>query len=259
MLENVRYCVKSDVGLHRYNNEDHFFIVDSSCNRYNLKQLGITFVIADGIGGHVAGEIASRMACEEVISAYYRDDVLFQDHGDTHEWKVRKLEQAIRSAHNKIIHLATEKGELRGMGTTLSALVLTENKALIAHVGDSRIYRRRNNASERMTIDHTKSQALIDMGQIPPEDENNLGCCHILTQALGGYNNLDAVFTRVEDVQSGDLFLLCTDGLHGLVTDHEIQEILIKNSLPQTTCDELVQAAIRKGGDDNITVIVIQV
>ena len=258
MFENVRYCVKSDVGLRRYNNEDYFLMVDPSCNRYNLKQLGITFVIADGLGGHAAGEIASRMACEEFISAYYRDDLLFQDHADTHEWKVRKLEKAIRSAHNKIIHLAMEKGELRGMGTTLSALVLTENKALIAHVGDSRIYRRRNNSSERMTVDHTKSQALIDMGQILPEDENNLGCGHILTQALGGYDDLTAVFTRMEDVQSGDLFLLCTDGLHGLVTDHEIQEILIKNSLPQTTCDELVQAAIRKGGDDNITVIVIQ-
>jgi serine/threonine protein phosphatase PrpC len=258
MFENVKYCVKSDVGLHRHNNEDHFLIVDPSCNHYNLKQLGIAFVIADGIGGHAAGEIASRMACEEVISAYYRDDLLSQDHPDTHEWKVRKLEKAIRSAHNKILHLATEKGELHGMGTTLSALVLTENKALIAHVGDSRIYRRRNHASERMTIDHTKSQDLIDRGQILPEDENNR-CCHILTQALGGYDDLTAVFTRMEDVRSGDLFLLCTDGLHGLVTDPEIEAILIKNAAPQATCDALVQAAIRKGGDDNITVIAIQV
>jgi serine/threonine protein phosphatase PrpC len=259
MFEHVKYCVKSDVGLHRHNNEDHSLVVDPSCNRYNLKQLGITFVIADGIGGHAAGEIASRVACEEVISAYYRDDILSQNPADTPEWKVRKLEKAIRSAHNKIIHLATEKGELRGMGTTLSALVLTENKALIAHVGDSRIYRRRNNASERMTIDHTKSQDLIDMGQCLTEDENNLCCGHILTQALGGYDDFTAVFTRMEEVQNGDLFLLCTDGLHGLVTDHEIQAILVKNSPPQATCDELMQAAIRKGGDDNITVMVIQV
>lgn len=259
MFETVKYCVKSDVGLYRCNNEDHFLIVDPSCNHYNLKQLGIAFVIADGLGGHAAGEIASRMACEEVISAYYRDDLRSQDNPDTPEWKVRKLEKAIRSAHNKIIHRSTEKGELRGMGTTLSALVLTENKALIAHVGDSRIYRCRNNALERMTIDHTKSQALIDMGQFLPEDENNLWCGHILTQALGGYDDLTAIFTRMEDVRSGDLFLLCTDGLHGLVNDHEIQAIWIKSAPPQATCDALVQAAIRKGGDDNITVIVIQV
>ena len=259
MFENVRYYVKSDIGLLRYNNEDHFLFSDPSCNHYNLKQLGIAFVIADGIGGHAAGEIASRMACEEVIAEYYREETLFQDVADTHEWKVRKLEKAIRSTHNKIFHLGMEKGELRGMGTTLSALVLTENMALIGHVGDSRIYRCRNNAFEQMTIDHTKSQALIDMGQILPEGENNLCCSHILTQALGGYDDLTAVFTRMEDVRSGDLFLLCTDGLHGLVTDHEIQGILIKKSLPQTTCDALVQAAIRKGGDDNITVMVIQV
>jgi PPM family protein phosphatase len=259
MFENVRYAVKSDVGLHRHNNEDYFLIVGPSSNRYNLKQSGMTFVIADGLGGHAAGEIASRMACEEVVSAYYSDDVLFKDQTDTHEGKVRKLEQATRSAHNKIIRLAKEKGEWRGMGTTLSVLVLTENKALIAHVGDSRIYLCRKNASERMTIDHTKSQALIDLGQILPEDESNSRCCHILTQALGGYDDLDAVFTRMEDIQEGDVFLLCTDGLHDLVTDSEIQEILAKNSLPQTNCDALVQAAIRKGGDDNITVIVIQV
>jgi serine/threonine protein phosphatase PrpC len=259
MFENVRYYVKSDAGLHRYNNEDHFFIVDPSCDRYNVKQLGIAFVIADGIGGHAAGEIASRTACEEVVSAYYRDDLLFPDQADTHEGKVRKLEQATRSAHNQIIRMATEKGEWRGMGTTLSVLVLTGNKALIAHVGDSRIYRCRDKASERMTIDHTKSQALIDRGQILPEDGNNSCCGHILTQALGGYDDLESVFTRVQDVQKGDVFLLCTDGLHNLVTDSEIQEILVNNSLPQTNCDALVQTAIRKGGHDDITVIVIRV
>lgn len=259
MFENVRHGAKSDIGLQRHTNEDNLLIVGPGNNRYDLKQLGIAFVIADGIGGHAAGDIASRLACEEVISSYYRDDALFQDGADNYEWKVRKLEQAIRSAHNKIIHRATENGKWRGMGTTLSALVLTENKALIAHVGDSRIYRRRNNESQRLTIDHTTSQDLIDLGLILPEDENNLCCSHILTQALGGYDDLESVFTKVEDLHAGDAFLLCTDGLHDLVTDSEIQEILVQNFLPQTTCDALVQAAIGKGGDDNITVIVIQV
>lgn len=258
MFENVRYCAKSDVGLRRHNNEDHSLIVDPSGNHENLKELGLTFVIADGIGGHAAGEIASRTACEELVSAYYRDDLLRQEHADIHEWKMRKLEQAIRSAHNKIIDLATESVELRGMGTTLSALVLTEGKALIGHVGDSRIYRRRDNASERMTIDHTRSQSLIDMGQILPEEVNSLCYGHILTHALGGYDALTDVFTRIEDVQDGDLFLLCTDGLHGFVTDSEIERILLTHSLPQTACDELVQAALRKGGYDNVTVIVVQ-
>ncbi len=258
MFENIRYFVKSDVGLHRHNNEDHFSMVDPSCTGYDLEQLGVAFVIADGLGGHAAGEIASRMACEEVISAYYRDDLRFPDNADADKWKIRKLEQAIRSAHNKIIHAATEREEWRGMGTTLSALVLTEEKAFIGHVGDSRIYRHRSDEAERMTIDHTKNQAMVDRGQLLPGDGNCLGCGHILTQVLGGYDDLTDVFTRIEDVQRGDLFLLCTDGLHGLVADSEIQKILIKYSLPQTACDALVQAAIRKGGDDNITVMVIR-
>jgi PPM family protein phosphatase len=259
MFENVRYGVKSDVGLYRRNNEDYFLIVDPSCDRYNLQQLGIAFVVADGIGGHEAGEVASRLACEEVVAAYYGDEVFFQDQTDSHEEKIRKLEQATRSAHKKIIRLATEKGEWRGMGTTLSALVLTGNKALIAHVGDSRIYLCRENNSERLTIDHTKTQALIDLGQILPEDENNPCRNHILTQALGGYDDLDAVFTRVEDIRNGDVFLLCTDGLHDLVTDREIQAILANNALPQNNCDALVQTAIQRGGNDNITAIVVQV
>ena len=258
MFENVRHCEKSDVGLQRRNNEDSLLIVDQHCNHYDLQKYGMFFVVADGMGGHAAGEIASKMACEEAISAYYLDDVIFQTNVDDSELKIRKLEKSIWSAHDQIINAAREKKELRAMGTTLSALVLTDNKALIAHIGDSRIYRCRKNLCERLTVDHTKNQALIDIGKIQPEHENSLYYGYILTQYLGGYDDLAEVFTRVENVQHGDVFLLCTDGLHDLVTDIEIQEILTTNSSPQTTCDELVQAAIRKGGSDDITVIVIQ-
>jgi serine/threonine protein phosphatase PrpC len=258
MFENIRHCAQSDIGLHRLNNEDRFLIVDQDCNHYDPQRFGMIFVVADGLGGHAAGEIASEMACEEAVSAYYRDDDIFPGNADAGELKMRRLEKSIWSAHHKIIKAAREKEELYGMGTTLSALVLADNKALIAHIGDSRIYRCRNNSCERLTIDHTKNQALIDTGQIRPDHENNDHCGHILTQALGGYGDLDAVFTRVEDVQSGDRFLLCTDGLHGHVTDDEIRGILMENSFPKTTCEKLVQAAIGKGGYDNVTVIVIQ-
>lgn len=254
----MRHSEKSDIGLERHNNEDSFIIVDQPGNHYDLRRLGMIFVVADGMGGHAAGEIASRMACDEAVYDYYRNDINFQNNVDEIESKIRKLEKAIWSAHNKIINFARKNVELRGMGTTLSALVLIDNKALIAHVGDSRIYRCRKNSCERMTIDHTKNQALIDMGRIWPEHPNNHYYSHILTQALGGYDDLTEVFTRVESVQGGDVFLLCTDGLHSLVTDQEIHEILMENSLLEKTCDELVQAAIRKGGHDNITVIVIE-
>ena len=259
MIEKVRHYEKSDIGLLRQNNEDSFLVVDQDCGGYDLQRYGMIFVIADGMGGHAAGEIASRMACEEAVSGYYGDDVLFQDHTDAGEWNARKLEKTFWSAHKKLIDFASTKEELRGMGTTLSALALADGRALIAHVGDSRIYRCRNSSCERMTIDHTKNQALIDTGQIRPEQEENHYYGRIITQALGGYDDLTAVFTRAEDVHSGDVFLLCTDGLHDLVADHEIKEILIENNSPQAACDELVQAAIRRGGHDNVTVIVVKV
>jgi serine/threonine protein phosphatase PrpC len=259
MIGNVSHCEKSDIGLQRRNNEDRFFIVDQDCHHYDRQRFGMFFVVADGLGGHAAGEIASEMACEEAVSAYYSDGTVFPGDSDPGEPKIQRLERSIWSAHYKIIQAARENEELHGMGTTLSALVLTDDKALIAHVGDSRIYRCRNNACERMTTDHTNNQVLIDTGQIRPEHENKDYGGHILTQALGGYGDLDAVFTRVEDVESGDRFLLCTDGLHGHVTDDEIRGILRENSFPKTTCDKLVQAAIGKGGHDNVTVIVVQV
>lgn len=258
MIRSVRHCEKSDIGLQRHNNEDSFLVVDQHCNHYDLQKYGMLFVIADGLGGHAAGEIASKMACEEAVSGYYADDLIFPDNVDEVELRLQKLEKTIRSAHNKIINFARQQEKLRGMGTTLSVLVLANDQALIAHVGDSRIYRCRNNSCEKMTVDHTQNQAFIDIRHPPLEHEENRYYGRILTQVLGGYDDLLTVFTKVEKVQSGDVFLLCTDGLHDLLTDSEIQEILIENSLPQTTCDKLVQAAISKGGHDNVTVIVIQ-
>jgi PPM family protein phosphatase len=259
MFENVRHFEKSDIGLLRHSNEDSFLIVGRDGPHDDLQRSGMIFIVADGLGGHAAGEIASRMACEETVSAYYGDDLISQNHADAGESKVRKLENAIWSAHEKIINLATGNVEWRRMGTTLSVLVLTDGNALIAHVGDSRIYRCRNRSCERMTVDHRERQTPIGIGPIQQDQETHHGCGHIITQVLGGYDDLDTIYTRVENVQRGDIFLLCTDGLHDLVTDHEIQEILAEKSLPQTACEELVQAAIRNGGRDNVTVIVVQV
>lgn len=258
MFENVSHFEKSDIGLHRHNNEDSYLVVDQYCTHYDLHKFGLFFVIADGMGGHAAGEIASKMACEEAVSGYYNGVVILENGNDECELKVRRLKKAFWSAHNKIVDFAKEHDELRGMGTTLSALVLTDDKAFIAHVGDSRIYRFRNHSCERMTIDHTECQVLIDNGKIRPEQENNHCYRHIITQAIGGGGDPASVFTRVESIQRGDRFLLCTDGLHDLVTDNEIENILIEHSSPQATSDELVNAAIGKGGNDNVTVIVVQ-
>jgi len=258
MFENVSHFEKSDTGLLRHNNEDSCLVVDQYCTDYDLEKFGLFFVIADGLGGHAAGEIASRMACEAAVSVYYNGDAIIIEGRDQSESNVSRLEKTLWSVHHQIVDFAREHDELRGMGTTLSALALTNDQALIAHVGDSRIYRFRNHSCERMTIDHTENQLLIDTGKIRSEQESNHCYRHIITQALGGGGDLASVYTRVESVQRGDVFLLCTDGLHDLVTDHEIEKILMEHSLPQAASDELVQAAIRKGGHDNVTVMVIQ-
>jgi serine/threonine protein phosphatase PrpC len=258
MFENVTHFEKSDIGLRRHNNEDSYLVVDQHCTHHDLQKFGMSFVIADGLGGHAAGEIASKMACEETVSAYYSGVLTPENSGDEYELKLQKLEKALRSAHNKIVDFAKEHGELRGMGTTLSALVLSDGKALIAHVGDSRIYRFRNHSCERMTVDHTENQLLIDTGKILPEQESNHCYRHIITQTLGGGADLTSVFTKAERVRRGDRFLLCTDGLHDLVTDNEIERILAEHPSPQAISVALVNAAIRKGGNDNVTVIIIQ-
>jgi protein phosphatase len=259
MFDNVTHVEKSQIGLLKSRNDDSFFIVDSSCTHYDLQRFGMIFVIADGLGGHAAGHVASKMACEEVVSEYYRKDATFQENMATDVLKLRRLQQTLGVVHKKIVALASANEGLRGMGTTLSALVLTDHDALIAHVGDSRIYRLRNDRCERMTIDHTKRQSFIDIGQIQPEQESNHHYGRIVTQALGGYDDLTEIFTRVEPVQRGDVFLLCTDGLHDVLSDREILTIMTENNRPHNACDELIEAAITKGGDDDITVVVIRV
>jgi len=170
MFEYVSHFEKSDIGLRRHNNEDSYLVVDQHCTRYDLNKFGLFFVIADGMGGHAAGEIASRIACEEAVSAYYNSAVILDHNRDEAESKRQRLEGTLRSAHDKIVDIAKDRDELRGMGTTVSALVLSNGKALIAHVGDSRIYRLRKNACERMTIDHTGNQLLIDNGKLQQQE-----------------------------------------------------------------------------------------
>lgn len=258
MFENVSHSERSDTGLLRHNNEDSYLVVDRHCTGYDWERLGLFFTVADGLGGHAAGEIASRMACEGAASLYYNGDATADRSGDDREPTVSRLERTLWSVHHHIVSYSTEHKALRGMGTTLSALVLTNGRALIAHVGNSRIYRFRNNACEQLTVDHTENQLLIDSGKIRAGEEGNHCYRHIITQALGGGGDLNAVHTGVASLRSGDRFLLCTDGLHDLVEDREIENILAEHPLPRAASDALVEAAIRKGGYDDVTVMVIQ-
>lgn len=249
---------KSDRGKVRENNEDKYDIIDEASNEQNTDLLGILLVVADGMGGHIAGETASRLACEELIQHYYNLDTddskaLLAD--DLHD----RLVEAVNRSNATVLAHAMENPELDGMGTTLTAMVLLPEEALIAHVGDSRIYRLRGELMEKLTVDHTEVQALLDMGRLRPEKAATHPRRHILTQAIGVEPVIEEVFVKKEPLLPGDIFLLCSDGLFDIVPEERIRQILMDNPAPLDSCDRLVDAALDAGGKDNITVVVARI
>jgi protein phosphatase len=143
------------------------------------------------------------------------------------------------------------------MGTTLSVLLLLKEKALIAHVGDSRIYRLRRDFLEQLTEDHTFAQAFLQQGYMTSEEASRHPTRHVMTQAVG--RGIESIFNKTENVEQGDIFLLCSDGLYDMLPDIEIKDILLENPKVSDQCDRLVERALDMGGKDNVTVMVIQV
>ncbi|MEW6332800.1 MAG: PP2C family serine/threonine-protein phosphatase [Thermodesulfobacteriota bacterium] len=258
MFENIRHAERSDTGLLKSKNEDSCLAVDRHSKGYDWERLGLFFAVADGLGGHAAGDVASRMACRAAASAYYNGGGTSGREGEESESALSRLEKALWSVHHTLIGAAAACIDLRGMGTTLSALVFHGGRVFMAHVGNCRIYRFRNRSCERLTVDHTGSQLLIDSGKIQAGQEENHCCRHVITQALGGCGDLALVQTRMEPVLSGDRFVLCTAGLHNLVADHEIDRIMARHPSPRAASDALVDAAVTKGGYDDVTVMVIE-
>jgi protein phosphatase len=257
MFDIASYA-KTDIGYRRKNNEDRYLVVDDTIKTYNTRLFGEMFLVADGMGGHAAGEIASKMACEGMLDYYLQkpEDVNFST---SPEMMLKRLETIIRNTNRKIYRHGQTHREYRGMGTTLSVLALFQNHALIGHVGDSRIYRQRDGAIERLTVDQTEVQALVNMGYLTEEQASAHPYRNILLQAVGVSEELEEVFTRTEEVQSRDIFLLSSDGLHDLVPDVEIQKTLCDHSTLKSACDHLVRLALENGGKDNITVVLVRV
>jgi len=253
---NSRICAKTDRGLKRNRNEDSILLVDGQDRRYDTGSLGKLYAVADGMGGHKGGAEASRMACERLLDYYYADRSGSYNSGDFGYARLRILDESFHRADLDIRNVSLRVRELEGMGTTLSALVLLKETALIAHVGDSRIYRLRNHRLEMLTQDHTMARLSIEMGYLDEEEAARHPQSNILTDVIG--QGFDEVQTRMEQVREGDLFLLCTDGLHHTVSESRIQEILESFHVEDKVCDRLVQEAIKGGGRDNITVIVIE-
>ena len=256
-VDTMQAHAKTDIGLRRENNEDNFLIVDPEKGDYDTDRFGVMFVIADGMGGHAAGEVASRMACENMLRYYAEseENCAFSEP----ESRFNHLEDVIHRTNNRIYRYSRDHKGCRGMGTTLSTLVLTEDTALIGHVGDSRIYRQRGDLLEQLTVDQTEAQSMVEMGYLTPEQAAGHPFRHVLLQAVGVAGGLEKIDTRIEEIKTEDIFMLSSDGLHDMVTDKEIQAILSANPDPQGACGQLVERALEKGGSDNVTVIVIRV
>ena len=225
--------LRTDIGKLRKQNEDAAWFDEARA----------VFAVADGMGGHLAGEVASRMAIEAVQRMARENE----------RPGIAALREAVACAHETILTHAQDHIECAGMGTTLSVLWLGENYAYIAHVGDSRIYRLREGSLTQITQDHSLVEELVRAGLITREQARTHPRRSIITRALGthGENEPDLLVT---DVQDGDVFLLCTDGLTGMVPDDEIERTLRDCGI-EAAADRLLALALDAGGRDNVTLI----
>ena len=238
----------SDVGCQRANNEDRYSYWEPADDRqFPLK--GRLVIVADGMGGYEGGQEASRIAVEVVEEVYAN-----APSGDPRSW----LLAGFQTAHSRILEYAVKNPDLHGMGTTCTAIALLENKLYFAHVGDSRLYLIRDASISRLTHDHSYVTRLVDNGIIRAEEAESHPQRHILTAALGAGNSVtpDSPAEPIS-LQSGDVLLLCTDGMWGLLTDTEILQIVTGKGVEELS-QGLVEAAKKRGGPDNITVQVLR-
>ncbi|MBF0307537.1 MAG: serine/threonine-protein phosphatase [Alphaproteobacteria bacterium] len=242
-LTHVEAAGLTDVGRRRSLNED--------CWRME-PELGL-FLVADGLGGHQAGEVASRLALETIVDALRRrdlDDLLGGDDGGRSE----AVKAAVAEANGRIRHENDRLGHGEdSMGTTVVGLLLeTPEQAVIFHVGDSRIYRLRDGRLEQMTRDHSLHQQWLDGGGGGAEPKKN-----VILRALGPFPEAEAEVAAVP-TRPGDVWLLCSDGLTGMVEDDEIAKIIATHPNLESACQALIDAANDAGGKDNITAVLVR-
>jgi PPM family protein phosphatase len=239
---------RTDVGRRRDHNEDYLRAVqpDSSAE---LAHRGLLLVVADGMGGYAAGEVASRTAVDAVHQAYYQD--LFSD-------LEAALIRALKTANESVVREASRDAERQGMGTTIAVAVIRGDELVAANVGDSRVYLLRDHKISKVTRDHSWVAELVDSGKITPEDALRHPMRNVVTRSLGGNADVEVQVYPRAVLKPGDTVLLCSDGLWGMVPDERITHIL-ENLSAQAAADALIAAANEAGGHDNISAIVCRV
>lgn len=245
-IPKVTVGCKTDIGCARENNEDKFeyYLPESEPL---LAVRGLVFVVCDGMGGHAAGQIASEIACKSFLYAY-----LHHESADPEEAARTAVSHANRFVRDAALAIPVR----RGMGCTLSALMLVQDRAITAQVGDSRVYRLRDGELAQLTAEHTYVEELVARGLMDRETASRDPRSHVLTRAIGVE---DAVQPEIltHDLLPKDVFLLCSDGVTNLVSDERIGEILRLS--PSEAAWTLVNEALQAGGHDNATAVVVRV
>jgi len=243
----ISLACKTDLGRVRENNEDKFeFYIPEDDHR--LATRGAVFVICDGMGGHAAGQIASELTCKTFIDVY-------MNHAAPEIERAAKA--AVEAANRYILDMSKQIPSRSGMGTTLSALVICQDRGTITHVGDSRIYRLRKGTLEQITEDHTLINEQIKTGLLSPEQAMWHPYSHVLSRAVGVEERIEPQIETFE-LEEKDIYLLCTDGLTNHVSDEEIRNTLSNHSLSEAAW-KLVNTALNEGGRDNCTVLIVRV
>jgi serine/threonine protein phosphatase PrpC len=248
----IRYAAKTDVGMKRTHNEDYFSLIEQD-------QL---FLVADGMGGHASGEVASKMATETIQEFFTRsqdDDVTWPYKMDrTLSFVENRLVVGVKMANQRIYETALKDLRLKGMGTTIVGGQIVGDKLYIAHVGDSRCYRVRAGQIQQMTRDHSLLEDYKDAKPgMSEEEQKKFPHKNVITRALGMRDTVQ-VDIHTQDIQAGDIFVFCSDGLSGMIEDDVILKTVAENPDLELAVSALVDAANHAGGTDNVTVLALQ-
>jgi PPM family protein phosphatase len=242
----------TDVGRKRTNNEDAFALRPE----FNL------FLVADGMGGHSSGEVAAQLAVNQIVS-FFKDHSLTEDstwpyaYDDSLSFPGNKLRTAIALANDQIQSYSTEHPESRGMGTTVVAALVDSEKVVISHVGDSRAYMLSDGSLKLLTLDHSWVSEQVRLGFLTESEAARHPFRNVITKALGTRDQAQADVLEIE-VPLGARLLLCTDGLNSMAPDEEIYKVLASGGDLEATCKALVALANERGGEDNITVLLLE-
>ncbi|MFH1350944.1 MAG: Stp1/IreP family PP2C-type Ser/Thr phosphatase [Pseudomonadota bacterium] len=241
----------TDVGLKRDGNEDFLSLDDS---------LGL-YIVADGMGGHLAGEVASRIAVEMINESYKKwikkeatAEEIFGPGDSSLTLRGNYISSSIKLANRVVLEMAKEYAEYHGMGTTVVVLLINADLIVAAHVGDSRIYMIRDGHMERLSKDHTLVSEQVEMGIMTPAEAETSPLRHVLTRNLGSTSSVQPEVYEIEPFDE-DRFILCSDGLTDLVSDEEIFKMMQNEDEPERLCHQLIEKALQRGGHDNTTVV----